>query len=210
MTVSTSSAPVLPGDARLDAELRKNCGRVALRRHEQAARASLRRRSPPSILRAGSFDGERRSGAGMLVVRNGARDEATHASAIVGIRGCRRRQSSNCSARARSKTTRTDLPTSVVAAWSMGPPLKWKRARRYALLQKIAMWGLPDGLRALSDCELGLACDGCVRAKCLKEQYTEVPKCAQGQVDSSPIFEGLAAATLLSKRPIHRATSMSE
>ena len=72
------------------------------------------------------------------------------------------------------------------------------------------MWGLPDGLRALSDCELGLACDGCVRAKCLKEQYTEVPKYAQGQVDSSPIFEGLAAATLLSKRPIHRATSMSE
>jgi hypothetical protein len=102
------------------------------------------------------------------------------------------------------------LAESVVAAWSMGPPLKWKRARRYALLQKIAMWGLPDGLRALSDRELGLAWDGCVRAKCLKEQYTEVPKRAQGQVDSSPIFEGLAAATLLSKRPIHRATSMSE
>jgi hypothetical protein len=55
-----------------------------------------------------------RSGAGMLVVRNGARDEATHASAIVRIRGCRRRQSSNCSARARSKTTRTDLPSRLL------------------------------------------------------------------------------------------------
>jgi len=52
-----SSAPVLPVDARLDAELRKNCGRVALRRHEQRQqRDASFRRDADAKFSAGRFD----------------------------------------------------------------------------------------------------------------------------------------------------------